>query len=112
MRNITKNILKSNNFDEATAPTGVAASLIDGKTHLRSLKILVSSKIFYNPTTNISITNTEVNELWHETWINMFLFIIDEESMAGRTFWAWLRHMIEEGIPVPLIEANMTENDD
>ena len=44
MRNITKKILKINNFDEVAAPTSVPASLIDGKTHVRSLKIPVSSK--------------------------------------------------------------------
>ena len=52
MRNITKNVLKINNYDEATAPTGMAALLIDGKTYFRSLRIPVSSKKFYNPTTN------------------------------------------------------------
>ena len=67
MSNITKNILESNHYDEATAPTGVAASLIDGMTHFRSLKIPVSGKKFYNPTTHVVITNTEANKLWHET---------------------------------------------
>ena len=44
MRNITKNMLNRNHLDEATSPTGVVASLIDGKTHFRSLRISVSSK--------------------------------------------------------------------
>ena len=95
MRNITKNVLKCNHYDEATAPTGVAASLIDDKTHFRGLRIPVSGKKFYNPTTNIIITNAEANKLCHDIWRNIFLFIMDEDSMAGRPFWAWFRHIID-----------------
>ena len=112
MRNITESMLKSNNLDEATAPTGVAVSLIDGKIHFRSFKIPVCSKNLYNPTTLIVITNTEVNKLRYDTWRNIFLFIMDEDSMASRTFLAWFRHMIEERRAVPLIETNRPEDDD
>ena len=42
----------------------------------------------------------------------MFLFIMDEDSMAGRPFWAWFRHRIEEGRTPPIIQDHRAENHD
>ena len=43
LKNVTRNLFKINNYDEASVPT-VCASLIDGKTHFRSLRISVGRK--------------------------------------------------------------------
>ena len=37
---------------------------------------------------------------------------MDEESMAGRPFWAWFRYRVEEGRAAPLIKANIPANND
>ena len=43
-RNITRNLLQTNTYDEASAPTGYAASLINDKTHFWTLIIPVDKK--------------------------------------------------------------------
>ena len=104
MRNITKSLFKSNKCDEATAPTGCAASLINGKTHFRSLRIPVASKKFHDVTTNVVISNAVTSKGWHDRWRQIFLFIMDEDSMAGRPFWAWFKHRLEQARGPTLIE--------
>lgn len=70
--------LKTNKYDEATAPTGSVASFINGKTHDMILKISPpESYKFYEVTTNVIISN--------DRWIDIFIFI-DEGSMAVRPF--------------------------
>ena len=51
-----------NKYDEATAPTGVVASLVDGKTRYRSIIIPASNKKFHNATI-IDISNIEAKEI-------------------------------------------------
>ena len=80
--------MKSNVYDIATALTGCTALLIDGKVHFRSLKISVASKICHSSTTNVTINNAETRKDWHDKWKYIFLFIMDEDSMSGRYFWA------------------------
>ena len=45
-QNITNIDLKCNKYDIATTLTGCDASLVDDKTHIRSLNVPVSRKIF------------------------------------------------------------------
>ena len=45
-QNITNIDLKYNKYDIATTPTGCATSLVDDNTHVRSLNIPISRKIF------------------------------------------------------------------
>jgi len=96
LRNITRNLFKSNKYDEASAPTGCAASLINGKTHFRSLRIPVSKKKFNDTTTNVVINNAQESKHWHDFWKLIFVFIMDEDSMSGRPFWGWFKHRLEE----------------
>ena len=84
MRNITKSLLKTSQCDEANSPTGCTASLINGKNNYRSLKIPVASGKFHGVITNIIIYNEVNSKAWHEGWRKMFMFIMDEDSMAGR----------------------------
>ena len=95
LKNLTRNCLKSNSCDEATALTGYAASLIDGKTHDRSLLTSVAKNKFHGTTTNIVINNTAHRNIGMIIGIKC-LFKIDEEIMAGCTFWAWFKHRLEE----------------
>ena len=96
MTNIHKSLLKTSQCDEATAPTGCPASLINGKTHYRSLKIPVTSGKLHGVTTNIITYNVANSKLCHERWRNTFIFIMNKDRMAGRPFWAWFKHRLEE----------------
>ena len=84
LRKITKVILKSNTWDITIAPTGCSAALIDCNILFRSLKIPVSSKKIYGPTSNVVISNFQQSKLWYSNWRGIFLFIIDEDIVIGR----------------------------
>ena len=98
LRNITRNLLKSKKYDEVSASAGCAASRINGKTYFRSMRILVGIQKFNNDTTNIVIKNIGGSKHWHEYRKNIFLFMMDDNSMSGRPFWGWFKHRLEEAI--------------
>ena len=78
--------------DTVTVLTSCAASLIDGKTHYHPLKIPMSSKILHATTTSVKIINVEIIISYGK----MCLFIIDEDSIAERSFWCWFKHTVKE----------------
>ena len=95
LRNINRNIFKSNKFDAVSAPTGCSANLIDGVTHNRLFKIPVGAKTHKVPTDWNSRNAQEIKK-WIMSWQQLNLLIMDEDSMAGRPIWAWFEHRCEE----------------
>ena len=88
--------MKSNACNEATAPTACTSSLIDRKTHYRSLKIPVVWRKCNVNTTNAVISNAIDSNYLHNYWKKICLFLMDEDSMVGRPFWAWFKRRVEE----------------
>lgn len=106
--------MNTNKYDEATAPTCCASSLVNGKTHYRSFKIPVGSSKCHQVTADFTITNTLKCKGWHDRLRNTFLFIMDEYSMASRPFWAWLKHQLEQAckdivLPVQNNDGNIAQ---
>ena len=95
MRNITRLLHGRNSADLASAPTGCAAALIGGSTHCRSCSIPTSAK-FQNPPTDIVTTDANRLRALKTTMCQVVSRFMDEHSMSGRAFWAWLRHRHEE----------------
>eukprot|EP00957_Ditylum_brightwellii_P025465 1925303-Ditylum_brightwellii.AAC.1 len=77
LRNITRKLLKSNLASGVCAPTGCASTLTSGTTMYCLFKIPTGKDILYKQ--------------------QMFLLIMDEDSMAGRLIWAWFEHRSQEG---------------
>lgn len=95
LRNINRQLHKSNAADMATTPTGCSAALVDGKTHFRALAI-VPGKSFKMTTTNMSESNKQKILEAKIRMCSVVSWFMDEHSMTGREMWAWLNHRAEE----------------
>ena len=95
LRNITRKLWKSNRSDMASAPTGCAAALIEGSTHCRCSSIPVG-KMFYKSTRDITNSNSDNVRAMRSSMCQVISRFMDEHSMAGRPYWAWLKHRHEE----------------
>eukprot|EP00957_Ditylum_brightwellii_P098953 7538166-Ditylum_brightwellii.AAC.1 len=88
LRNITRKLLKSNLADGVCAPTGCASTLISEMTMYCLFKIPTGKDTLYQlPKDRICSNPLEFNN-WVRIWQQMFLLIMDEDSMAGRPIWA------------------------
>ena len=96
-RNITRNYKKSMSSDMATAPTGCAADLIHGETHCRAYKIPVQKDKIRQAPTNLDIKDITEKIAFYSKYKSLFQCVMDEDSMVGRTTFAWISHRIEEG---------------
>ena len=95
LRNVTRLLWGSNSADMASAPTGCAAALIDGKMHCRLCSIPTGTKLHKPPT----YLNSSDPQRLRAMRVAMYLVIswfMDEHSMVGCSFWAWLKHRSEE----------------
>ena len=101
-RNICRVLTKRMDRDIASAPTGCAASLIDGETTVRSAKIPCSKKKFL-ASIDSNLTGSPVEkDAFSKKWVKALLAIDDEHSMSGRPTWAWredrIRHAREANV--------------
>ena len=114
LRNITR-LLHGADTDAATAPTGVAANIINGSTHFRYNSIPTGREFKRTPTNSkdVNCTQYRAKRLALLRCISRFM---DEHSMAGRPMWGWLKHKHEEfRRPANIIDGNGNEigsNDD
>lgn len=94
LRNITRQ-LHGSDTDAATAPTGVAANIINGSTHFRYNSIPTGREFKRVPTNskNVNCRQYRAKRLALLQCISRFM---DEHSMAGRPMWGWLKHKHEE----------------
>jgi hypothetical protein len=92
--NIVRSIWGGMGYDMAVAPTGVAASLLRGKTDVRALKIPIGSKLQETPQ---PFQGKSINQfLAHCVPIRkLIVFAMDESSMFGREKWAWIPERLE-----------------
>ena len=94
VKNITRTVLKAKR-DEASCPTGCAASLIGGKTHFRALHIPAGKALHNKPNHFIGERVTgflDIIEMYKTIW----LYIMDEDSMAGFQLWAFFKQRLEQ----------------
>ena len=106
LRNVTRLLWGSNSADMASAPTGCAAALIDGKTHCRSCSIPTGTK-FYKPPTNLKSSDPLRLRAMRVAMCLVISWFMDEHSMVSRLFWAWLKHRSEElRRPIEILNDN------
>ena len=94
VKNITRTILNAKR-DEASCPTGCAASLIGGKTHFRALHIPAGKALHDKPShfSGKKVTGfLDIIEMYKSIW----LYIMDEDSMAGFQLWAYFKQRLEQ----------------
>ena len=77
------------------APTRCAASLIN-RTTQHQLFNIPTWKVFHKPPKDWKEENASLNIDKHNYWKNIFTLLLDEDSMAGRSFWGWFKHRLEE----------------
>ena len=70
-------------------------SLINGTAHHQLFNI-PTGNVFHKPPKNWKEKNTPSNIAKHKYWKNIFTLLMDEDSIAGRPFWSWFRHKLEE----------------
>ena len=105
LRNVTRKLCKSNRADMASAPTGCAAALIEGSTHCRCSSIPTGAK-FHKAPTDIRNSNSDRVRAMRSSMCQVTSRFMDEHSMAGRPYWAWLKHRHEElRRPVSVLDA-------
>lgn len=95
IRNIVKSITKSNHADAAVAPTGCAASLIEGSTMARFFSLPVGKKATKAPS-NIETTNVNRIKFLTQRLRRVSTLLMDEHSMMGEQVWGWVKHRCEE----------------
>mmetsp|Transcript_10254 Transcript_10254/g.15492 ORF Transcript_10254/g.15492 Transcript_10254/m.15492 type:complete len:241 (+) Transcript_10254:654-1376(+) len=91
IRNMTRKIHKSNRADLACAPTGCAASLIDGSTTCRSFSIPTGKKYKKAPE-NRAVTNVSQYRAAQIAFASIITQNHDESSMNGRSDFAFIKH--------------------
>ena len=94
IRNITCQLTNGNNADMASAPTGCAAALIDGTNHCRCNSIPVR-KSFQKCPFNLKVGDTTKHRSLRMKTALVNTRVMDEHSLAGRAYWAWLQHRSE-----------------
>eukprot|EP00957_Ditylum_brightwellii_P093552 7123658-Ditylum_brightwellii.AAC.1 len=87
LRNITRKILKSNLADGVCTPTECASTLISGMTMYCLLKIPTGKDTLYKVPKDGSCSNPLEFKNWARMWQQIYLLIMDEDSMAGRPIW-------------------------
>jgi hypothetical protein len=106
LRNITRKITGRNSSDMASAPTGCAASLIEGTTHCRCCSIPVGGPFQKSPS-NLKSSDPNKVRAMKIAMSGVVTRLMDEHSMAGRSYWAWLCHRTEElRRPAVIVDEN------
>ena len=77
------------------ALTECATSLINGQTHHNFFNIPVGKKFMKHPV-GWTETNASVILAKFQYWSSIFTLLMDEDSMAGRPFWAWFKQRIKK----------------
>ena len=91
LRNITKIITNRNDSVMASAPTGCAASMIDGSTHNRQLGVPCGKSLAKAPS-NMKVSNAMDARARITAMRNCYTYLEDEHSMKGRPQWGWVEH--------------------
>ena len=95
MRNVTRQLWKSNRVDMASTPTGCSAALVNGSTHYRLLGIPAGMKLNETPTNTSETKVTQIKEACARL-SRIKLWCQDEHSMCGRSMLGWLKARSEE----------------
>eukprot|EP00957_Ditylum_brightwellii_P121581 9271996-Ditylum_brightwellii.AAC.1 len=88
LRNITRILLKSNLADGVCAPIGCTSTLLSGITMHHLFKIPTGKDTLLKPPKDMNCSTPLEFNNWARRWQEMFLLIMDEDSMAGRPIWA------------------------
>ena len=92
MHNITRKQMKYNIFDATSAPTEFAANLSHSVTHNRLYKIPIGKK---SHTSGLECyKGFNVEEMYFDME-EVFLLIVDEDSMAGQYMGSWFENKSE-----------------
>lgn len=106
LRNVTRLLQGSNSSGLALAPTGCATALIEEKTHYRSCLIQTGKKFQKRPK-NLSLSDPKHVQTMRVAMCLVITWFMDEHSMVGRAFFAWLKHRSEElRRPIELLNEN------
>ena len=97
-----------NSSDMASAPTGCSASLIEGSTHCRCCSI-PTGRDFHRSPVDIKSTHLDSIRSMRKQMRDVISRFMDEHSMAGRPYWAWLKHRHEE-LRQPKVVLDWEEN--
>lgn len=93
--NITRAIMKFNNAELTSAPTGVAGSLINASTHCRVASLPTGKDASKLPC-KVKTTNYEQVMSLAISHQSIFTRLMDENSMMGRKQFGWMKHQMEE----------------
>ena len=94
IRNIVRTICGRNTADIATAPTGCAASLINGSTHHSIFKIPTKKKDLQKSPFVRASSNVRDTRAFNHRLSIANTFIRDEHSMVSAEIEAWIEHQM------------------
>ena len=95
MLNVVRSVFNTKRMDKAVAPTGCAASLLNGETSARGIKLPVGKKSKEQPSDAHLPTKTDDLGALHITMGSLFMCLKDEHSMDSRQDWGWTRQRLE-----------------
>ena len=95
MINMVRCVFGMQGKDKAIAPTGCAASLLNGATCARGIKIPVGNKAKEQPSDNYLPNKSDELRAFALSLCKLFALFKDEHSMDSRGMWAWMRHRLE-----------------
>ena len=81
-------IHNTNNTDMTSAPTGLAAAIINSATHCRSA-LIPTGKVFQKTSSNVQFTNPNKIIALCIVMTAIVIKIMDEDSMLGQNMWGW-----------------------
>jgi hypothetical protein len=90
MINCIRSIKGSRGYDTAVAPTGCAASLLNGGTTYRTFRLPVGKKAKKAPSNEGFPTDIDEAKAMVMQLVKLFCIIKDEDSMDTRESWACL----------------------
>lgn len=94
MLNIIRQVFRSMDFDMAMAPTGCAASLVNGRTSYRALMLPVGRKRNNAPSSAYMSTSSQRLQAFKLSIRSLFALFKDEHSMDTRSDWAWMEERL------------------
>ena len=93
--NCIRLVLQSTKHDQPIAPTGCAASLLNGTTSFRMASLPTGKKAHKPPSDDGLPKNVDTLQAHILAFCLLVFLFKDEHSMDARHDWAWLRHRIE-----------------
>ena len=115
MINCIRSIKGSRGYETAVAPTGCAASLLNGGTTYRTFRLPVGKKARQAPSNEGLPNGVDEAKAMVMQLVKLFSIIKDEDSMDTRESWAWFRQRLEEtrspvcAVIEPLPDANLPQ---